>query len=103
MLHATHKIKLLMACWQVAWRLLAQFGRAPGPIEHFRLAIAAADLEAHIIDYGQRMEAAYARYCASGCPADRRDADRLRLDMEAAIRQRAPQTVRRMEVERGLA
>lgn len=66
-------------------------------------ALSSADiLEQRIKHYGLLMEEAYARWEQDGNFADLSEADRHRMDMEAAIAQRTPETVRRMEVERGL-
>lgn len=62
-----------------------------------------AELEQNIADLGLLMVAAYNRFERSGCFADRGEADRLRIQMEAAIALRKPFQVRAMEVERGLA
>ena len=62
-----------------------------------------AELEKHIADTGLLMVAAYNRYERTGCFADRGEADRCRLQMEAAIALRRPSQVRAMETERGLA
>lgn len=61
-----------------------------------------AKLEKHIEDLGLLMVAAYNRYEASGCFADRGEADGWRLQMEAAIASRSPEQVARMEAKRGL-
>lgn len=61
----------------------------------------AKELETHIQDTGLLMIAAYNRYEASGCFADRGEADGFRLLLEAAISARSPQAVAQMEAERG--
>lgn len=60
------------------------------------------ELETRIKEYGLLMLAAHAQWEAHGCFQAKADADRfLRLQNEA-IRARSPETVRRMEMERGL-
>jgi hypothetical protein len=59
--------------------------------------------EHHIKFFGQKMEAAMARWEAYGCFDDRVEADKWRVAMEVAIRARSPAQVARMEVELGLA
>lgn len=66
-------------------------------------AMSAADLiEQRIRHYGLLMQEAMERWSQDGCFADRGEADRHRIEMETAIAQRTPETVRRMEVERNL-
>lgn len=62
-----------------------------------------SELEAHIADLGKLMQAAYARYEASGCFNDLGEAHAWRMRMEAAIASRSPLQVAAMEAERGLA
>lgn len=59
--------------------------------------------ELHIKSCGQLMEQAMGNYEASGSFHDIADAHAWRMAMEAAIKARTPQTVARMESERGLA
>lgn len=63
----------------------------------------AAELEQHIADCGRRMEAAYRRFERTRKGSDRAEAGRWRVAMQQAIAQRSPETVARMERERGLA
>lgn len=56
-----------------------------------------AEIEQRIQSLGEQMKSAYARYEASGCFADRGEADGLRIRMEAAIASRSPEQVARME------
>ena len=51
---------------------------------------------------GRLMEAAMARYEASGDLSDRGEADRYRMEMEALIKGRSAAQVAQMEAERGL-
>lgn len=62
-----------------------------------------AELEKHIADTGLLMVAAYNRYERTGCFADRGEADKWRLQMEAAIAMRTPAQIAAMEAEQGLA
>ena len=61
-----------------------------------------AELESHIVECGERMKASMAMYSISSAFSDRGDADFWRISMEHAIRARTPETVARMEEERGL-
>ena len=58
--------------------------------------------ELAIVVAGEAMQAAQARYEASGCFADQGEAHRHRLRMESLIRGRSAGQVARMESERGL-
>ena len=62
-----------------------------------------ADLEQHIRECGQEMQAAYARYEADSEIASLGDAHYWRNAMEQAIRGRSAAQVAQMEAERGLA
>lgn len=62
-----------------------------------------ARLESRIRKLGKLMVQAYARYELTGCFADRGDADRYRLEMEAAIKQRSAKQVTRLEKVKGLS
>lgn len=64
--------------------------------------ISDAELELHIVDAGERMKDAMARYEVSGCFNDLADGHRWRMVMEDAIKARSPAQVARMEAERGL-
>lgn len=55
------------------------------------LATTDADLEAHISNLGEQMQAAYARWESDGCFSDRGAAVGLRMRMEAAIASRSPE------------
>ena len=59
--------------------------------------------ERHIKDLGDKLNAAYARYEATSCFADKGTAEGIKCRMEAAIGARSSAQVARMEAERGLA
>lgn len=61
------------------------------------------ELEAHIVECGRRMEAAYARFERTRKGSDRAEAGRWRNAMQQAIAARSPAMVARLERERGLA
>jgi hypothetical protein len=61
-----------------------------------------AEREHAIVLLGQQMQAAYARYEASGCFSDLGEAHSKRMLMEALIRGRSASQVARMEAARGL-
>ena len=63
----------------------------------------AKELEAHIRDCGALVHGYMNRYAKSNNEADRIEADFWRVNMETAIKARAPETVARMEEQRGLA
>jgi len=60
-------------------------------------------LERRIRKLGKLMVQSYARYEVTGSFADRGDADRYRLEMEAAIKQRSAKQVTRLEKVKGLS
>jgi hypothetical protein len=59
-------------------------------------------LERLISRCGEQMLASYTRYAATGCFADRGDADGWRLAMESAIRRRTAAAVAQLEQSRGV-
>ena len=61
------------------------------------------ELEAHIRDCGAHMQAAWSLFAETGWYEDRCDAIFWRKKMEDAIKARTPETVARMEEQRGLA
>lgn len=61
-----------------------------------------AQRELYIREHGRLMLIAMERFEVTGCLADRGDADKHRLAMEQAIKERSPEQVARMEIERGI-
>lgn len=62
-----------------------------------------ADRERLIASAGYQLQAWMAEYERTSCFSTRGTADFWRLRMEALIRERSPEQVRAMELERGLA